>query len=198
MARRVKVDVKIGALRSIKELNKPENQRAIGDAIVKGMKDLISSGQSPVKGFPRFVEYSGARKRKTRKTARGRKSTAKSLGYPFNVQDEYPDKKVRPVNLKLSGDMLAELKADPITRGVRIGIIDAEQAVKAKLHNDGGPQEIRVKRRVKGGKTKSVKLKYNMPQRKFIPDNPGERFKITIERIYLSLYSEILDRILKK
>lgn len=95
----------------------------IGFVAVKEMKALIAKGITPIRGGPvtgKFPPYkahkaaSGASKI-ARSLTGARKNKAKNIakdakrGYPYNVQDKFPDKKVTPVNLKLSGDFLDSL-----------------------------------------------------------------------------------------
>jgi hypothetical protein len=94
----------------------------LGEAVTEEMKRLIAVGKSPIEKTGRFPEYkavglargvekvarrlSGERK----KAAKGIAAGIKSRGYPYSVQDEFPDKKPRPVNLKLSGKFLDSLR----------------------------------------------------------------------------------------
>jgi hypothetical protein len=52
-------------------------------------------------------------------------ASLKSRTYPFSVQDEFPDKKPRPVNLRLSGKFLSKLKYQVKSKNVvEVGFFD--------------------------------------------------------------------------
>lgn len=91
---------------------------------------------------------------------------------------KYPgDKKnQRPVNLELSGDMLNAITYKVLKDGIRIGIWDEEQRQKANTHMQG----------LNG-----------VPQRKFMPIDPGDEFIVSIQRIIKALYAQKLSAILK-
>lgn len=150
----VKVTVKADGLERIaRELQSPAVNRRVGELVVDEMRDGLSKGLSPVRGVRRFA--------------------------PYKDREKYPaDRKpARPVNLYLSGEMLAAL--EPFIRGSRlyVGIRDTEQAVKAKAHQEG---------------TK------NMVARRFMPTADGEEFNVTITRKIRNLYAEILSAIIKR
>ena len=98
--------------------------KALGDSIVTEMKDLISKGISPIKGKGRFPAY------KNPKT-----------GYPSTVRKQHPDKRNTPVNLRLTGKMLADLKSLVIRRGKlnlpEIGYRSQKEILKEKGHREG-------------------------------------------------------------
>lgn len=141
--------------RDIKRATKVESERAvssfnstdlkeIGESAIAEMKTLVSQGISPIKGYGRFPGYkwvSAANalvksKKATRKQARNLTKNK----YPYSVMRKFPNKQVRPVNLKLSGDFLSALKARPQSgakKTVKIGIFDESQAVKEQGHREG-------------------------------------------------------------
>lgn len=160
---KVKVNVRLDVRKHLKELNRPQTLKEIGDAVVDSMKETINSGLSPVKGEGRFEAYSGANDRRK---------------YPFNVQKQYPNKTLRPVNLTLSGHMLNALSAEPSGGKITIGI-GGKEAEKAQRHQLGDD-------------------KSNLPRRRFIPAQSGEQFIVSITRLIRDLYSEALSAILKK
>jgi len=107
-----------------------DDAKKLGDLVIAEMKDLISKGISPIRKFGRFPEYkavTGSKvlsKAATKASKSGDKVGAKVMreqskdikkrGYPYSVQKKFPEKGTRPVNLKLTGNMLAHLKADPV------------------------------------------------------------------------------------
>lgn len=71
----------------------------LGKATVKEMKNLISKGISPIKGDGRFEAYRGSYKEQIA-----------AKGY-VTVAGRKESKKLRPVNLKLTGKFLKALKS---------------------------------------------------------------------------------------
>lgn len=198
----ITVTVKLGALSAIKKLRLPKYSKQVGELAVELSKELIASGTSPVRKFGRFVEYSGQRNRRAAGKSR---STSKEHGYPFSVQSKYPDKKVRPVNLKLSGDMLEAFTFKTTATGALIGVFDQEQKKKAVLHNNGGRVELKIKRKISTKVRNFIHRKkaqktigFDIPQRKFVPSKAGDDFVISISRAIKNLYSTILEVILKE
>jgi hypothetical protein len=169
MGFKVKTKISLPVLQDIKELNSSRNLDKVGNLVVNEMKDSISRGLSPVRGEGRFEAYSG------QKIERG----GRSKGYPFNVQKKFPNKKVRPVNLFLSGDMLEALTHKKKSDSILVGIFKPSEAEKAQGHQLGDPKK-------------------GLPRRRFIPAANGEEFTVSITRSIRQLYSELLDGILKK
>lgn len=100
-------------------------------------------------------------------------------GYPDGIEG----KSNRPVNLFLSGDMLNSL----------IHTLGKQQGnVKVGIHNTAST-EIRVRARVHNSGERS-----DIPQRKFIPDQPGEEFIVLIMRRILGLYRKQFNSIIDK
>lgn len=100
----------------------------------------------------------------------------KSRGYPYSVQDKYPDKRPRPVNLFLSGDFLAALEARVTGSaggfGLEIGFFDSDQAVKEQGHREqAGGQGFRP----------------------IIPID-REEFALTIQRVIIKIVDQVIDR----
>jgi hypothetical protein len=150
----IKVTVNLSLLNQMRRaVSSAKTKRAVGEQIIEDMKDSISKGISPVKGERRFVAYKDPK------------------SYPGDLKDK------RPVNLYLSGDMLAALKFYPHA-GAAIGIgIKGPMGKIAKYNNDG---------------TKHV------PRRHFMPTEKGEEFSVTITRRIRDLYSSIISDILKR
>lgn len=143
-------------IKDIKRLNSPidfNTAKLVGETVIDGMQRLIASGQSPIEGNGRFPEYKAAGEVKrltktkkatslsTRKEINAQISKTKQRGYPYSVKSKYPNKQVRPVNLKLSGDFLNALEFKIIRvsegYGVDIGYFNNTQAIKERGHRDG-------------------------------------------------------------
>ena len=114
---------------------KRNNKKAIktvSQSTINRMKDLISKGISPIQGRGRFPAYKGNVASRTSKTKKG---------YPYNVKDSFPDKKITPVNLKLSGDFLDNLdfkQQDTQTQNTsEIGFFDQTSIDKELGHRTG-------------------------------------------------------------
>ena len=144
-----KITVKLDGLKQ--DLKK--FQRATGKALARELPNIIrkeiEGGRSPVKGFGRFERYSQSY------------SDAIKAG-------RYDGKRTRPVNLKLTGEMLSKIKGVPLSNGMRLKFDDPLW----DIHNDKG-----------AGKSKTV--------RRLIPTNEGEEFNLSIQRDV----REILNRI---
>lgn len=133
--------------------------------IIERMKALITKGISPIQGNGRFPGYKwvtrlfsnrqslkvlrrlerskkdkvkGARVRSAIKSRREQNEDIKRSKYPYNQTDEFPSKRIRPVNLTLSGDFLSNLtwRWDRKT-GVDIGYFDELSAKKEQGHREG-------------------------------------------------------------
>lgn len=149
----VKVTVKLESVERIrKEVQSQAIKKQAANLLIDQIKTFIAKGISPVFGFRRFPAYKNP--------------------------DKYPaDKKPkRPVNLKLSGDMLQALTfRDRAKFGIEIGWFGGKQAKKAGNHNDGD----------------------TVPQRKILPTKKGERFNVSITRKLKGFYSQVISDILK-
>jgi len=149
----VKVTVKTTSYKAFKDkMQSPATQSKVGDEVIKEIKTSLDAGVSPVREVRRYPRYKDP------------------LKYPADQKPKLP------VNLKLSGDMLAALEY--WFRGSRmwIGIRDPKQAVKAKAHQDGTE---------------------HLPQRRFLPTKDGEEFTVTITRKIRNLYAKILSDIIR-
>jgi hypothetical protein len=210
---RKRVD-QIGQGVSEKELQK------IGRQVVKAMKEMIAKGQSPIKGGGRFKPYIAAAALRMEKKnvtlanraakdarkagndrdqglaewaghrAKGRANRLKQRGYPFSVQDEFPDKKERPVNLYLSGDFMKSLeswldlalKKSPdgneakIVKHLWIGFRDELSQKKEQGHREGA-----------NGQEK----------RPIIPEE-NEEFATSIQKIIIAGFREALKNAVKR
>lgn len=101
----------------IKDLATPLEKREaqkIGDEVVSDMKTLISKGENPIDGKGPFA--------------------------PYKHPEKYPGKRKphSPVNLELTGRMLANLKAKALSgTEIEVGYRDPKQAEKEKGHRQG-------------------------------------------------------------
>jgi hypothetical protein len=151
---------------------------SIGKDVVSAMKAMISKGISPIAGAGRFPEYKAASKAKAaRKEAKARGERAPPrTGYPYSVQDKYPEKRERPVNLKLKGDFLESLDALASVGsqhiGLTIGFTDPLSIKKEQGHREGV-----------GGQ----------PSSPIIPEN-NERFTPAIEKILIDGFLGVIRR----
>lgn len=167
-----KVTVRLPVIDALKDVLSPKNSQKVGKEIIESSRALIATGQSPVAGYGRFENYSGAKQ-----SIGGKKKANK--GYPFNVQKQYPNKQVRPVNLELTGEMLDALEVKPTGTGPRVGIFDSAMSERARKHNLGDPD-------------------HGIPERHFWPTRAGEKFTATIQRNIKDTYADIVGAILKK
>lgn len=167
---KLKVTVSLDIIKKLKEINRPRYSKALGNLIIVQAKEFIARGISPVRGYGRFVEYSGQSRRRNNKN--------NMTGYPYDVMKDFPNKKVRPVNLELSGDMLDALEVKALDSGLRVGIFDSKQREKAEKHNDGDSTK-------------------NIPRRHFWPTREGEEFAVSIQRAIKDFYSDLLDKIIR-
>lgn len=158
-------------LKDLKNLKLPELQlkaaasnigksdiSTIAKNVISEMKSLISKGISPIRTTGRFESYKNPD------------------NYPKKIQKKYPDKKNTPVNLKLTGKMLDQLKVTAIKLGsnpsFNIGY-SSESAKKKELgHREGANGQ---------------------PKRPTIP-NENEEFAVSIQKIVVD---EMIRRINK-
>jgi len=165
----VKIKFNLGGMKSKinnRSVHDAATVRTIANKVIAGIKDSVSKGLSPVKGRGRFEGYAIQRNGK---------------GYPetADIKSEYPDKKTRPVNLNLSGEMLRALKkGDTKEAGVLVGIYGSDKInMIADVHNEGRRKD--------------------MPQRKFLPTSPGEEFILSLTRLIKDIYLNRISAIIK-
>ncbi len=156
--------------------------KKIGDQTVGEMKDQISKGLSPIEGWGRFPAYkwvgkANAIKRIARNLSKDRRARARlkakeaiSGKYPYSVMGKYPDKKVRPVNLYLSGRFLSKLRAYVVGAQLLIGF--------------GGAKDTKIEH---GHRTGGIKGVNDQPQRPIIP--------IGNETFTRSILSRLLNKV---
>jgi hypothetical protein len=134
MAKRVKVSIDASSFQDLlTQFGDAFTQRvsdSLGTQVIIKMRDLIGKGVSPIETHGRFPEYKAQQvaqqAAELRKSARSRamdfgnkdknvksaRSAARELSksaklkYPDSVLNKFPNKRRRPVNLKLSGKFL--------------------------------------------------------------------------------------------
>lgn len=161
-----KISVKVNqpSLKSIvKNVNAPKYTQEIGKVIVREMLNSIARGISPVRNERRFVKYSDGYSRAIRKQYK-------------SITDYSSSKKVRPVNLNLSGQMLRALTYKSRRGALQIGIFTSDMAKRAKKHQLGLD---------------------GVPRRRFIPAQNGEELTVSIMRQLKNEYVKIIDSIIK-
>lgn len=103
----------------LSEFNK-RDLKAVGNDVIKEMKDLISKGVSPIRQVGRFEAYKNPEK------------------YPKKVIGRFPSKKQKPVNLSLSGNFLKSLNVLSSNNGkLTIGFNSKLSEEKEQGHRDG-------------------------------------------------------------
>lgn len=168
-------------LKKIKDAQQPlskKDYKQLGRRMVAAMKILIRKGISPVRGGgfkTRFPGYKDSYKKQIRGQLRfitTRDGTVVPIekrrgkkGKSFKPDPRFKNKKVRPVNLKLSGDFLGALDSKVSVRGrsVKIGYFDRKQRKKEKWHREGA-----------GGQLK----------RPTIPNPPEEKFAAAVMDVF--------------
>lgn len=147
--------------------------RDVGRSVVKEMNRMIANGLSPVRGEGRFVRYSDQR----------------GGNYPSSVRGRFPNKKTRPVNLWLNGWYLSFLTYwfNVRKKYVAIGFSSKEgtkQPVPGKVrdyfeaHNEG--------------------MNRNVPKRKHLPNDEGDKFAVSVERVYRKFFEQAVKSAINK
>lgn len=175
LERDIQKQTKVEAKQAFDSLKKNDLQD-IGDGIVDQMKILIAKGISPIKGFGRFPAYKWASKKSLARksgSARGKKLNRQFQNkYPYSARKDFPDKRERPVNLKLSGQFLENLIARVKGKTIEIGFFEKPWTEYEQGHREG----------VNG-----------QPPRPIIPEN-GEEFGETIYRRLVKTLQSVFDK----
>lgn len=163
---KARAKAKFEILDTIKTIFDPRTSKLIGNVVVKGIKDATKRGRSPVKGFGRYEAYAVQRD--------------DAVGnYPRGIAG----KNRRPVNLRLSEDMMNSLSFRKTDKdSVKIGILSEnsdEILIRANVHNDGAPDK-------------------NIPQRKFIANKTGDEYSLTIQRAIRRVFELRLNNLIKR
>jgi len=169
-------------------------KQRVGKATIKGAKELIAAGKSPVQSKGRFDAYAVDRAgREIRKKISGLKGGINAirrkqlrLTAARKASGKYPSglKNKKPVNLELTGEMLRHFKWESISpTGIKVGILSkAPNRIKeiAEAHNDG------------------TLVDQNVPIRRFIPDKEGERWSLKVRKRINKVYENALFDMIKK
>lgn len=154
-------------LDKIQELSEPVNQRTareVAREVVDKMREVIASGKSPILGNGQFEPYRGQYRSRIQKYGR---------------IDGY-SKKLRPVNLTLSGKFLESLKGSvqKVRSGyaAAIGFSDKKSQKMEQGHREGANGQA---------------------ERPVIPQS-GEKFSLVIQNVYLDIINERIATIAKR
>lgn len=151
----MKVVIRHDSLNSLIESTKSaKNLSQLGEVAVKEMRLSLERGISPIRGERRLANYS--------------ESYSKAIKEGWL---EFKDKRVRPVNLLLSGNMLRAITHEASRGKLQVGIWDQAMAELASYHQDGTD---------------------NMPARRFVPTEQGEQFTVTIDRALINKLQDII------
>ncbi|NOS67379.1 MAG: hypothetical protein HOO67_03370 [Candidatus Peribacteraceae bacterium] len=152
------------AIKNIPNFATESDARKVGDEVVKEMKDLVGKGISPIEGKGRFPGYLHANEK-------GK--------YPASAPKRFR-KGSRPVNLKLSGDMMDDLERNTYKAdhgyGVNIEYGSQLSQKKEQGHREG---------------------KNGQPSRPTLPQG-NERFAQTIQQRIVDYFKKVLAVRLKK
>lgn len=138
-----------------------DDAKAMAEEVLDEMQSLIAKGISPVRGEGRFTGYSES--------------------YPSKWHQRTYGKKKRPVNLRLSGDMLSNLTYKIVKVGSRSAV------------------EIFFKSAKSSGQKLSPEEKFqkNQKTRPLLPTS-GKGFALSIQEIVVRHYNEAINAFLKK
>lgn len=141
----------------------------LGQTLVKLEGEFLDKGISPVKGEGRFEAYAAQRV----------SGKPKRSLYPYSVQNKFPSKQLRPVNLSLNGKFRSNITFRVTKDGIEFGHINMDDKTKElfEAHNEG--------------KNK------NVPQRKYLPNKRGEEFVVTIMNEIKDIVSKRIKNIIK-
>lgn len=188
---KVKIDLKTLKGLTKKEIANPSFQKKLGERVVKEVLSYISVGKSPVRGQGRYKGYrvdrpgaigAGSITGKTKDPKKRKAANKNKRFYPNSVQDKYPGKQKRPVNLELSGEMLERISWSGIIGGVNIGLKQASKKIRDRFisHNEGTNE------------------KRNVPRRAILPTGKGEVFTPGITQRIKSLYLARIRQLIAK
>jgi hypothetical protein len=154
-------------LDKIQELSEPIGQRTareVSREVVEKMREVIASGKSPILGNGSFEPYRGQYRARIQKYGRVN-------GY---------SKKLRPVNLTLSGKFLESLKGSvqKVKSGYAavIGFSDKKSQKMEQGHREGANGQA---------------------ERPVIPQS-GEKFSTIIQKVYVDIINERIATIAKR
>ena len=147
----------------------------IGDAVIDEMKSAIAKGISPIKDAGRFPAYKWAAKKSlARKSGSKKKQADREFKgkYPYSAQKKFPGKRERPVNLKLSGEFLNNLKTTIKNKTILLGFFKKPFDDYELGHREGANDQ---------------------PKRPIIPIS-GEEFTNSIYRRLVKAVQKVFDK----
>lgn len=160
----IKIDVKLLALvNALPEIRAAFN-KDVEPTLAAEIVQQIQSGTSPVKGQGRFKDYSDSYK----DTIERQEGVVKGTDGSF-----WTEKKVRPVNLTVSGETLKSIQVKVVGDEIQVDFA----AKSAAWHNGGNPK---------------------IPRRAILPTLPGEEFSTTLSRFLLDRAKRIVAGILNR
>ena len=159
-------------VKKLKRLKRPVTATeagAMGKAVVREMRGMISKGISPIRDIKRMEPYRGGYKDRIRK-----KGSITVGGIKFT-------KRLRPVNLKLTGKFLKALKSK-VERSVSgfspiVGYFKQSEQLKEQGHRE---------------------QKNDQGFRPTIPQAPREQFALKIQQIILKFLNSALKKQVQK
>lgn len=171
----VKVKITSPGLKSVvANFRSPAVQAGLAKVVIQKIKEFVATGTSPVLGYGRFK--------------------------PYLDKSRYPgDKKAaRPVNLYLSGEMLGALTYRLTSQTTTIGIFSGKALKKAQTHNEGAQTTSKATNTGTPAQRRSAQRQESgasgVAQRKFIPNQAGDEFNVTIMREIRAYYQRTLNR----
>lgn len=167
---KIKVKVDLKDLKDLKKFINNADLEIIGQNIVSGSKAFIAKGISPVRGKRRFTAYAAQREEAV-------------SNYPLNKINEFPDKKVRPVNLTLAGGYIDRFTNWVENKSVFVGFRNASQKTVDlyEAHNLG------------------LNTKKAVPERRHLPlVAQDEEFNISIQRQIANDFRKLVDKIIRR
>lgn len=202
-----KIEVRLDILETVKkDFFSAKFVREVGDTVLDGIKDAAAKGLSPVAGVGRFPGYKAQEEAKAQKriarnawqnaSQAGSSSTGVRLrnlsrsasdeakksaqGYPVSVQDKFPQKKIRPVNLSLTGEYLNSLRYsfNRSKLSIRFFFAGKRANLLAETHNEGTQEPVVARRPV-------------------LPTADGQEFISSIMRAINTLYRNRLASIIE-
>jgi len=151
--------------------------------ILDAIEQLILKGISPVFGKRKFQRYSESYKEQIKGNVKFFTNKRTKKVYAVTPDDERfetglgENKKLRPINMKLTGEMLDSLNLTIKNNKAIVGFTDE----KAKFHDEGA-------RLWHGGE---------LPERRLLPNRPGEKFHKNVFKYIKEAASEAIEKAFK-
>jgi hypothetical protein len=142
-------------------------QKTIPGIIIKKIKDSVGRGNPPVSGFTRYKGYSQSYKDQILGKVSFRKINGRIVPIrPQLFEDAEPFiyKKIRPVNLLLTGAMMRSLIYRPTQKGFVVYFTNKL----AKIHSEEGAGKSKVIRKLMPSGTEKFKRDITIESDKFV------------------------------